>query len=180
MAKSIPISVRLSDDDFEFLAGYEVQGARTPSDKMREILRLAREREEGTQDVATCEDMLRSMTRPAERRLRQMQRETGTRSDFVIKLYERLPEMVAELVAAAPAPDKEPEKSSGKTTGKATEELMRFEADLSAQLFALVEEIFNLGLTSQSRTYDPDLMDQRLEPILEIARLLDQKRQSGA
>ncbi|MFC6655727.1 hypothetical protein ACFQEX_09480 [Roseibium salinum] len=168
MAKSIPISVRLSDDDFEFLASYEVQGARTPSDKMREILRIAREREEGTQDVAACEDMLRSMTRPAERGLRQLQRETGMRSDFVIKLYERLPEMVAELVAAAPGPD------------MGQEELKQFEASLSAEV-ALIEEIFDLGLTSQSRTYDPELMDRGLEPILEIARLLvERKRQAGA
>jgi hypothetical protein len=178
MAKSIPISVRLSDDDFEFLAGYEVQGARTPSDKMREILRLAREREEGTQDVAACEDMLRSMTRPAERALRQLQRETGMRSDLVIKLYERLPEMMAELVAAAPAPKSE--QGHGKASGKGPEELKQFEEILSAQLFALVEEVFDLGLTTQSRTYDPELMDRRLEPILEIARLLDRKRLDGA
>ncbi|GAB2185067.1 hypothetical protein [Roseibium sp. LAB1] len=167
MGKSIPISVRLSDEDVEFLANYEVQGARTPSDKMREILRLAREREEGTQDVAACEDLLRSMMRPAERGVRQLQRETGMRSDLVIKLYERLPEIVAQLVAAAP---------TAETGG---DELKQFEAMLSAELFALVEEIFDLGLTTQSRTYDPDLMERRLGPILEIASLLDQKRKAG-
>jgi len=120
------------------------------------------------------------MTRPAERALRQLQREAGMRSDFVIKLYERLPEMMAELVAAAPAPEKELEKAPGKTSGKGPEELKQFEENLSAQLFALVEEIFDLGLTTQSRTYDPELMERRLEPILEIARLLDDKRQAGA
>ncbi|WP_269583098.1 hypothetical protein [Roseibium sp. Sym1] len=167
MPKSIPISVRLSDDDVEFLASYEVQGARTPSDKLREILRAAREREEGVQDVAACEDLLRSMVRPAERGLRQLQRETGNRSDFVIKLYERLPEMFAELIAAAPGPEGGPEQ------------LLRFEKTLSAELFSLIEEIFDLGLTTQSRTYDPDLMDRHLEPILEIARLLDKQRGNG-
>ncbi|ASP31943.1 hypothetical protein [Labrenzia sp. VG12] len=167
MPKSIPISVRLSDDDVAFLASYEVQGARTPSDKLREILKAAREREEGVQDVSSCEDLLRSMARPAEKGLRQLQREAGIRSDLVIKLYERLPEMFAELVASAPGP-----------TGDENE-LRRFEADLSAELFSLIEEIFDLGLTSPSRTYDPELMDRRLKPILEIARILDQRRQSG-
>jgi len=167
MPKSIPISVRLNDDDVEFLASYEVQGARTPSDKLREILRAAREREKGIQDVAACEDLLRSMVRPAERGLRQLQRETGIRSDFVIKLYERLPEMFAELIAAAPGSEGGPEQ------------LKRFEETLSAELFSLIEEIFDLGLTTQSRTYDPDLMDRRLAPILEIARLLEQQRRPG-
>ncbi|MBN9669671.1 hypothetical protein [Roseibium aggregatum] len=166
MPKSIPISVRLSDDDVAFLASYEVQGARTPSDKLREILRSAREREEGTQDVAACEELLRAMARPAEKGLRQLQRETGIRSDFVMKLYERLPEMLSELVASAPG------------TGKEAKDLVRFEADLSAELFSLVEEVFDLGLTKPSRTYDPELMDKRLAPILEIARLLEQKLQS--
>ena len=167
MPKSIPISVRLSDDDVAFLASYEVQGARTPSDKLREILKAAREREKGIQDVSSCEDLLRSMARPAEKGLRQLQRETGIRSDLVIKLYERLPEMFAELIASAPGPAGE------------EKDLRRFEADLSAELFSLIEEIFDLGLTSPSRTYDPELMERRLKPILEIARILDQRRQSG-
>lgn len=166
MPKSIPISVRLSDDDVAFLAGYEVQGARTPSDKMREILKAAREREEGVQDVAACEDLLRSMARPAEKGLRQLQREIGHRSDFVMKLYERLPEMLSELIASAPGPEND------------QQDLVRFEAALSAELFSLIEEIFDLGLTTPSRTYDPELMNKRLAPILEVARLLDQKRQS--
>lgn len=167
MPKSIPISVRLNDDDVAFLASYEVQGARTPSDKLREILRAAREREEGIQDVAACEDLLRTMIRPAEKGVRQLQRETGQRSDFVIKLYERLPEMFAELIASAPGP------------GKDAQDLKKFEAALSAELFSLIEEIFDLGLTTPSRTYDPDLMDRRLAPILEITRLLEQRRRSG-
>eukprot|EP00903_Cladosiphon_okamuranus_P001274 g1272.t1 len=167
MPKSIPISVRLSDDDVAFLASYEVQGARTPSDKLREILKAAREREKGIRDVSSCEDLLRSMARPAEKGLRQLQRETGVRSDLVIKLYERLPEMFAELIASAPTPEGE------------EKDLRRFEADLSAELFSLIEEVFDLGLTSPSRTYDPELMDRRLKPILEIARILDQRRQSG-
>ena len=164
MPKSIPISVRLSDGDVAFLAEYEVQGARTPSDKLREILKAAREQEEGGRDVAACEELLRQMARPAERRLRKLQRETGLRSDLVMKLYERLPEMLAELVAAAPEVDGKPG------------DLSRFEDRLSAELFSLVEEVFDLGLTSQSRTYDPDLMARRLEPVLEIAELLQKRR----
>lgn len=166
MPKSIPISVRLSDDDVAFLAGYEVQGARTPSDKMREILKAARERAEGVRDVAACEDLLRTMARPAEKALRQLQRESGIRSDLVMKLYERLPEMMAELIASAPGPEQDQES------------LVRFEAALSAELFSLIEEIFDLGLTTPSRTYDPGLMRQRLEPVLEVARLLDKRRET--
>ncbi len=83
-----------------------------------------------------------------------------------MKLYERLPEMLAELIASAPGPE------------QGEQDLVKFEAALSAELFSLIEEIFDLGLTTPSRTYDPVLMGRRLEPILEVARLLDQRRQS--
>lgn len=169
MPKSIPISVRLSDEDVAFLAQYEVQGARTPSDKLREILKAARAREEGVQDVAACEDLLRSMARPAEKRVRQLQRGSGRRSDFVMKLYERIPEIFAELISSAP--------EAGAEEGK---DLHAFEAELSAEVFSLIEEVFDLGLTSPNRTYDPALMDRGLRPILEISEILQRKRRSEA
>ncbi|MEJ8473940.1 hypothetical protein [Roseibium algae] len=168
MPKSIPISVRLSNEDVAFLAEFEMQGARTPSDKLRGILKNAREQAEGSQDVARCEAMLRDLLRPAERKVRQSQRDNNIRSDFVIKLYQRLPEIVADLTASAHVDVLD------------RDQLERMEADLAAELFSLIEEVFDLGLTSQSRTYDPQLMQEKLKPVLEIAQLLQLKSADAA
>ena len=38
----VPISVRISQEDADFIASLQIQGANTPSDKIRELLRQAR------------------------------------------------------------------------------------------------------------------------------------------
>jgi len=161
MPKSVPISVRLSEGDVEFLARFEAPGAITPSEKLRSILSDARKRHEGTEDVEDSQDLVREMLRPSERALRKLQRSENVRSDFVMKLYERLPEILAELMAGVP----------GQVEGGAG--LREFEARLAEEMFSLIEEVFDLGLTSQGRTYDPTLIRDRLKPVLEILKLYE-------
>ncbi|MDJ0951239.1 MAG: hypothetical protein QNJ94_20195 [Alphaproteobacteria bacterium] len=170
MPRSVPISVRVSDEDAAFLARYEAPGARTPSDKIRAIIASARRRYEGSKDFTDFSELMREMVRPSERAVREAQRQAGVRSDFVFRLYERLPEMIAELVAGAPDERALPE------------ELRKFEGELADQVFLLFEEVLDLGLTTKSRSYDPNLMKARLEPILEIVELinLSRNRKKGA
>lgn len=160
MPRSVTLSVRVSDDDAAFLAGFEVPGAHTPSEKLRAILTSARLRQEGTRDFDGCARVMEEMLRPGVQKLRSAQREAGVRSHFLMKLYERVPELVADLVASVPEPDGAPEA------------LRRFEAAVAEQVFAVIEEILDMGLTSRSRTYDPDLIRQKLVPILEVLELL--------
>lgn len=165
MSRSVPLSVRISDDDAAFLAQYKAEGAKTPSEKLRAILGDARKLNAKPEDYAGCAEMLASMLRPSQNSLRTGQRDERMRSDFLAKLYERLPELVASLMLGPPAA-REP-----------AEGLRQFEDDLAKQIFALIEEVLNLGLTTTSRTYSPALIKTRLEPILEI---LDLVRQSNS
>lgn len=159
-SRSVPLSVRVSDDDAAFLAAFEAPGATTPSEKLRAILAAARRRHLGARDFTDCAVLIEDMLRPAERRLRDAQRQAGRRSDFVFKLYEHMPEIMAEMIAASP------------TTDDGIDGLKRFEVALADQVFAVIEEILDLGLTSRSRSYDPDLIKDRLSPVLEIVELL--------
>lgn len=160
MSKSIPLSVRISEKDAEFLAELRVPEAKTPSDKVRAILVDARRRQEGTSDFSEAVAVVEDMLRPAAMRLRTSQRSEGDRSEFLMKLYERLPELVAELMAGAPPPD----------AGK--EARVQFEAVIATQVFSIVEEILDMGLTSQARCFDPALVRNRLNPILEVTDLV--------
>ena len=158
MPTSIPLSVRITDEDAEFLATYDAPGARTPSEKIRSLLAAARKRKEGAQDFAAGVELVEDMMRPALHAVRTAQATTATRSEFVLRLYERIPELVAELVSAHPESD--------------PESLTDFEARLADVIFALIEEILDMGLTSKSRSYDPALIRKRMDPILEILELL--------
>lgn len=160
MPRSVPLSVRISDEDAAFLAKFQAPGAKTPSEKMRAILAAARQRHEGSNDFEGCVGVVEEMVRPAAHHIRAVQRRKGIRSDFVIRIYERAPELVAGLVAAAP--ENEPDDKA----------LQKFEAEIAAQIFGLMEEILDMGLTSRSRTYDPNLIENGLTPLLEVFDLL--------
>ncbi|WP_421723991.1 hypothetical protein [Bauldia sp.] len=159
------MSVRVSDDDAAFLAAYTTPGANTPSEKVRAILTAARRQHEGARDFVGCAELVTDMLRPGVGRLRELNHEIGTRSDFLMKVYERLPELMAELVTAVPGPEAD------------LEALKKFEAAVADQVFAMVEEVLELGLTTRSRSYDPELVKRRLDPILEVLELIKLSKQ---
>ena len=45
-SKTVPLSVRISHDDAEYIAGLKIDDALTPSDKVRAIIRDARKARE--------------------------------------------------------------------------------------------------------------------------------------
>ncbi|MCG8406896.1 MAG: hypothetical protein MI923_16990 [Phycisphaerales bacterium] len=164
MPTNIPLSLRITSDDAAFLAELEVPGARTPSEKVRAILANARRQHRGTKDLVQCLELIQDMMRPSLNKVRAVQADLGLRSDFVLKLYEKVPELLAELVAVKIEAGDVGEESQVKR-------LRSLEADLANEVFGLIEEIVNMGLTSKSRTYDPRLIKDRMEPIIEIVEL---------
>ncbi len=160
MARSVPLSVRVSPEDAAFLSNYEAPDAKTPSDKIRAILAAERRREAGAHDFGACVEIVEAMLRPARRRLRNARKDAGIRSDFVTKMYEKMPEILATMMIT-------PESWEG-----GRNDLEALESELAEITFALIEEILELGLLKRGRTYDSDLVRDRIPPILEIVELI--------
>ena len=53
MSKTVSISARISHEDAEFLSSLTIEGATTPSDKLRALLADARQRHAGLQDYSS-------------------------------------------------------------------------------------------------------------------------------
>ena len=166
-SKTVPLSVRVSDDDAAFLARMQIGGATTPSEKLRALLAAERRRREGAEDPAEAVEMFADMLRPAHRRVRGLAEEAETTSEAVAKLYERLPELVGVAYSG-------PRRAKGEAADFV---LKRFEGRLLDQAFALVEDILALGMLSQARCYDPDAITARLGPVMELAELIRLSRQ---
>jgi hypothetical protein len=166
MPRSVPLSVRITDDDAAFLAEYRAEGARTPSEKLRAILADARRLQANSDDYAGNAEMITGLLKPAQSRLRTTQHRQKLRSDFVSRLYDRLPELTASLMVGLPSADSD------------ITDMRAYEADLAHQVFGLIEETLDLGLTQSTRTYDPDLISTRLDPILETLDLIRHSRTS--
>ena len=50
----IPISVRITQEDADFIAELKIEGANTPSEKIRELLKLARLAHTQTRDYGSA------------------------------------------------------------------------------------------------------------------------------
>lgn len=170
--KTASLSVRVDDDDAAFLAGLDIGDARTPSEKLRALLHAERRRQEGVKDPVEAADMFRDLLFSAKRRIRRLETNTGERSEFLAKLYDRLPDMMG---AAFSGPD-----GNAKDRAKS---LKSFESEMLNDAFALIQETLELGLTTQNRCYDASGVEKRLEPVLEILELINmskQRRKGGA
>lgn len=169
--KTTSLSVRVDDNDAAFLAGLDIGHARTPSEKLRMLLQAERRRQEGVGDPLDAADMFRDLLQPAKRRVRRLETSAGVRSDFLTKLYDRLPE-ISGTAFAGPS---EKIKDASKT-------LENFEKDILTDVFALILEVLELGLTTQNRCYDPAGVEKRLAPVLEILELInmsEERRKRG-
>jgi len=157
--KSIPISVRLTEDDAAFLAGLTVPGANTPSDKLRSIISETRRRMDGVEDFSDCAELFRDMFAPTIRKVREANKQLNVRSELLDRLAEWLPEMAAYFMTTLP---------SGKIDKKA---LLELESGAADRIAALLEGFLRMGVTSQAPCYDDKLLAPRLPIILELAQI---------
>jgi hypothetical protein len=158
ISKTVPLSVRVSDEDAAFLAQLDIADAKTPSEKLRAILASERRRHEGTQDPDTAIDLVQDMLRPAARRVRREEVE-GRRSDLVHMAYEEVPELAGLLMA-------------GPQSGKG---LPEFEARLATQIANLAKHFIELGLFSRDRCYVDGVVNKHLPAVTEVVDLLKLK-----
>jgi hypothetical protein len=160
--KTVPLSVRVSDDDAAFLAGLEIGDAHTPSEKLRALLTAERRRQGGGDDPVEAAEMFHDLFSRAKQRVRRMEEESGIRSDFVTKLYGRLPEIAGTAYVG-------PEVKGRHSQGA---DLAAFEVRLADRTFSLVQELLEIGLTTANRRYDAKAIDKKLAPIFEILELI--------
>lgn len=165
MSKAIPISVRITTEDASFLAGLRLDDAVTPSDKLRALLREARQRQEQGHDYQSCQRQLQDLLAPAMQRLRQAELQVRQHSDFVDLV---LPWLAETLAYAATAPATAPPED--------TELLRDVEGNLATRVFRLLEGVLRLGVTRQAPCYDPDMLQSRVNTIVEIVDIMKQRR----
>lgn len=157
--KTVPLSVRVSDDDAVFLASLEIEDAVTPSEKLRAILQDTRRRHIGLKDASEGGLLMREMATPARRNVRRLEGRLKKKSDLVLKLYERVPDIMARLIA-------------GPETGDDPENVIQFERELSDQIAVLLKDFIALGITSPVRVYAQDSFRDEMKPVIELVELL--------
>ncbi len=166
--KTVPISARISLEDAEFLSQFEIDGAKTPSDKLRAILAQARLRQQGLEEYSDGLALMREIYLPVLERLQRAEYASATHSELVSRLLQWLPDMCA-YVASGVTESKE---------GETSDALAEFERGAADRIFRLTESIMQLGVTKQNPCYEQDAVNRRIGTVLELAAVISKLQQS--
>jgi len=167
-SKSITISARIAHEDAEFLSQLEINGAATPSDKLRALITEARKRKEQPRDYAGCLAMIQEIVAPVLTQVRQAELAEKVHSELLTRTFEWLPEMVAYLLAAPPA----------EAAQWTAEQLVEYEQGLADRLFRLITALLQLGVTPQCPCYSGDVVTRRMAPVLDLAEVIIHSKQN--
>ena len=159
-ANRIPISVRISQEDADFIAELKIEGANTPSEKIRELLTQARLAHSQTHDYSTALAAQEQFFQVARRDVLHAEKEWGIHSHIVARLFEQLPDFAATLAADLPE-------------NAQAADLKRYECELMRRIVRLTDSIRQLAVTGKGAAYD-DTVLQQLENTLKLAKIVQQ------
>ena len=163
--KTVPISVRMTPEDAEFIAQLNVEDAHTPSDKLRALIADARRRKLGTEDYPASLKLVQELLAPTMRIIRSSENDLHVHSELVSRLGEWVPECVAYLIA-----------SNGPDVKLDMEQLREIERDLAQRVFVLMQSMLQMAVTRHSPMYEPEVAHEGVVPVLELAEVILQRR----
>lgn len=160
MAQMQTISIRVPDEDFQWLLSLQDGTAKTPSEKLRALLSKARQQEAGMADYASCANWMRSLAQPFADAIASLEREGKIHSDLVAAVTLWVPQMMAVLIAARPGARLE------------LEEAVEIEAMLGQQSFRMLTALLRSAVTSGQSTYDRGVLDRYVPDVIEVASII--------
>ncbi len=161
--KMVALSVRIPQDDAEFIAKLRIEGAATPSDKLRAILLEARRRQEGAQDFNGCIAMIQGLLSPARMQIQSSEMDHEMHSELLSRVMTWLPDIVAYIVANG---------GFVRSDDTSAEKLRTMEQGVAERAFRLMESLLQMGVTKRSPCYDPDVILKRVDPIIDLASVI--------
>lgn len=156
----IPLSVRLSGEDTSFLARLEIDGAVTASDKIRGLIRQARQRTEEVDSFPAALGISHDQLASAVRAVRLLEQECGAHSDVVIGLMTTAEEYLA-LALAAPRPG----------VADAATALRAHEARLVDCAARMVEQMLRWAVTPRAPAYDAGVVARRMTLMADLMQI---------
>lgn len=165
MAHMQSISIRVPDEDFQWLLSLQDAGAKTPSEKLRALLLRVRQQEAGMANHEMCSAWMRALVQPVVDSLTALERKQKTHSDIVSAVSEWVPQIMATL-ASSRLSDKDMQHDA-----------LELEAILAQQCFRLLTTLLRAAVTSAPAVYDKDVIDRYLPDIIEIAAIISTRKE---
>jgi hypothetical protein len=158
------LSARIPMDDMEWLAGLDIQGAVSPSDKLRALIAQIRRQHEGTLDYERSLGWLRDLVAPFVTAIRAVEHHNRMHSEVLTLAAEWLPQVMATLLS---------ERALAKDAKK---QAIDVEEIVVQRCFQLLASIMRLAVTRDAACYNPTVIDKHMSTVLEIAGIVTQTR----
>lgn len=155
-----PLSVRLSEEDTAFLAGLEIEGAVTASDKIRGLIRQARQRSVAPASYAAALAVSHDQLASAVRAVRTIEQDEGCHSDVVVGLLTTAEELLAQALAA-PRPQE-----------AVMEDLVQHEARLVDCAARMTEQLLRWAVTPTAPAYDAHVVARRMAGLGDLMKIV--------
>jgi hypothetical protein len=158
------LSARIPTEDMEWLASLDLQGAVSPSDKLRALIAQMRRQHEGTLDYERSLGWLRDLVAPFVTAIRAFEHHNRMHSEVLTLAAEWLPQVMATLL-------------SERTLARdARAQAIDVEDIVVQRCFQLLASIMRLAVTREAACYSPDVIDKHLPGVLELAGIVTQTR----
>jgi hypothetical protein len=158
------LSARIPSEDLEWLVGLDLQGAVSPSDKLRTLIGQLRRQHEGSLDYQRSLSWLRDQVGPFVSTIRGFEHENRMHSEVLTLVAEAVPQVMATLLSERAL------GSDPKARAIAVEEIV------VQRCFQLLTSILRLAVTRDAACYNPKVIDTHVPPVLEIVEIIAQMR----
>lgn len=168
-AKTVTISARIPHEDAEFISQFQINGATTPSDKLRAFIDEARRRQQGKQDYRGSMALVQDLISPVSNHTREQEHNQHIHSEMVTRMLDWLPDTMAFVMSSVNAADDDRNGAS----------LKRLEEGIADRVFRLMESVLQMGVTQRSPCYNEKAIQERIGPILDLARVIGMAHQQA-
>jgi hypothetical protein len=168
MAAMQTVSARIPVDDLQWLATLEVQGASTPSDKLRALVAQLRRQHEGSMEYSASLQWMRDLVAPFATSIGAFEHRQGKHSELLRLISDWVPQLMAILIA---------ENSLGREPQRKAQEI---EEKLVARCVQLIMSFLRLGITPVADCYDPQVLERHLPQLIELSAVIAASRKAAA
>jgi len=158
------LSARIPSEDLEWLSRLDIQGAVSPSDKVRSLIGQLRRQHEGALDYQRSLAWLRDQVAPFVSAIRAIEHQNRMHSEVLTLVAEALPQIMATLLSERTLPK------------DAKKRAIDVEEIVVQRCFQLLASIMRLAVTRDAACYSPAVIDKHVSSVLEIAGIVTQVR----
>ena len=167
MAQMQTLSIRLPDEDFQWLLTRRAEVGKTPSEKLRALVAACRQQEAGRTDPEAFAESMKALTQALENSLAAWERCSGRHSELVGAALDAAPRLMAILASTVPLNETEAGEAAAR----------ELEAALAQQCFRLLTAILRAAVTSNPAVYARESLERYLPDIVEIVEIIANRRE---